>query len=363
MEIPTLPRCKADDEDMEKLHAAARKGNAELVNRLINGGIYHSIQNKFGCTAMHLACKNGHVGVVRVLGERQVTLGPWHGRWAVHQAVLGRDTELLEELCYAVERHPNNDFNSFINQPSEEELEVDGEHTSTLTALHYTVLSNNSEMTKKLIQKGAATNLRDKLGRTPLMYALRLPDPALFQTLIGEHVSIHVQDKKGANVLHMALRSDRDDLASLLIQAVQHESPESTNSFLVAEDELKQSPFSLMIEMGKVTLLQSCIDKIDNFSFQQTRFHDSRTVHPERIPWCIPHASPQRPVSDSQAEFSDNQFSAEERKDAIVRMLQAKLDSINNEGGDRKMKKKQDISLAPSSPGRTKLPTPESSRK
>eukprot|EP01064_Diplonema_japonicum_P036511 TRINITY_DN8225_c2_g1_i1.p1 TRINITY_DN8225_c2_g1~~TRINITY_DN8225_c2_g1_i1.p1 ORF type:complete len:385 (+),score=105.87 TRINITY_DN8225_c2_g1_i1:78-1157(+) len=347
MDIPSLPRCKADDEDMEKLHSAARKGNVEVVSRLINGGIHHSIPNKFGCTALHLACKHNHVSIIQELGEKQVALGAWHGWFAIHLAVITGNVSLLDELCYAVERHSGNDFNSFINQAAEQEItDIQGkvldETTSLLAPLHLSVILNNINVTKKLLEKGAAVTLRDKLGKSPLMYALHYADEAMVKVLLAQHTTVHVQDKKGANVLHHALRSDRDDMCALLLQAVRTESSESINSFLVAEDDGKVSPVMLMIETGKVSLLASCVEFLDSFSFQQMKFHDARTVHPERIHWCLPH---------NPSQFDpDVHLTSEGRKDAVIRILQSRLDEVNTDAFERKPKR-QPITLAPSSPG------------
>ena len=49
-DFPKLARIKQDDENMEKLHCAARRGQTELIRRLIDTGISPTIANKFAAS-------------------------------------------------------------------------------------------------------------------------------------------------------------------------------------------------------------------------------------------------------------------------------------------------------------------------
>jgi Ankyrin repeats (3 copies)/Domain of unknown function (DUF3471) len=59
------PVAKADE-----LSAAARKGDAATVNRLLDEGIDVNTKFRYGVTALFYACDHGHVDVVKILLDR-----------------------------------------------------------------------------------------------------------------------------------------------------------------------------------------------------------------------------------------------------------------------------------------------------
>ena len=100
-EIPKLARCKADDDNMEKLHQAARRGQTDLVRRLVGSGIPLGLPNKFGCTALHLAARNGHTMTVKELGPKSNLSAGWHGKLPLHLAVAGGHKDTILALLEA----------------------------------------------------------------------------------------------------------------------------------------------------------------------------------------------------------------------------------------------------------------------
>ena len=88
---------------MEKLHIAARHGQRDTLARLIAGGVNPATNNKFGCTALHLACKFGQASCARELADAAgADLGPeWHGRTPLGLAIAGDHANIVALLVAA----------------------------------------------------------------------------------------------------------------------------------------------------------------------------------------------------------------------------------------------------------------------
>ena len=325
MDIPRLPRCKTDDEDMEKLHGAARKGNAELVSRVVSSGVSVSIANKFGCTALHLACRHPNVAVVRELAEERCNItGTWHGRTPLHLAVIYGNAELVTELLLLAEANEI-DLNSYINEPDEYDTHVLGplkfeEACCGFTALHFSLIFEKHDIFNLLVDRGASQASRDKSGKTPLMCCIELGDEQLLASALSKKPPINVQDRRGCTILHIALRLLKVGMAELIIEFAIREHSDSFSSFVTVEDETRSTPLLSLIELSEIKLLTIVLEHVDSFAFQQLRIHDSRTVLPERINWRIP--------AETQTQIH---LTHDERRDATVRLLQAKLDDTNTD--------------------------------
>ena len=314
---------KADDEDMMRLHRYSRKGAAEIVARLIKSGISPNLQNKHGCTALHLACRNGHIGVLRVLGHcPNLASTLWHKRYPIHNAVLQGDVELLRELLCILGRAKDM---SFVNQPDEAETEELGKmrwstFSSAMTALHYAVAMDNRAVAQLLLDTGASLAARDRLGRTPLMYAAELCSSELTQLLLqhrpGEQ-HVQIQDKTGATVLHYALRSDNKETVDHIVEAVLREPQDVFTVLTTTEDAKAESPLLMLVTSFRVDVLKKLLPPLDPLAFLQARFHDSKAILHERIAW--PTARSTDGITPSFTEY-------EEKKSATIRLLQAKLD-------------------------------------
>lgn len=59
-------------EGQHSLHVAAAKGDAEAVTRLLDIGAAHARvgDELFNTTALHFACRHGHVNICQILVDR-----------------------------------------------------------------------------------------------------------------------------------------------------------------------------------------------------------------------------------------------------------------------------------------------------
>jgi ankyrin repeat protein len=279
-DFPKLPRIKQDDENMEKLHCAARRGQADLVRRLVTSGVDPSIENKFGCTALHLACKFGQVGATRELVKTAKDLsGLWHGQRPLHLAAKRGNAEVLALLIDAA-REQGKDVAGFVNECDEyETFEFAGQnkHVQGQTALHYCVGERNDEVIKVLLALGASPTAKDKNGETPLMRCIEYNLTAEFNLLLSiPNLRLDISDRQGRTHLHWALARNRPEMAKRLLEAG-HEA--------TAEDQDKVTPWLLAACAGQVALADTMMTDLENFTIQQAGFHNGMNVIPDRIQW------------------------------------------------------------------------------
>lgn len=330
-DFPKLPRIKQDDENMEKLHCAARKGQTELVRRLVGMGISASIQNRFGCTALHLACKFGQVSCARELAGVSDTNIAWHGQKPLHLAVLSGNLQLVKALCEGA-KDQGRPVESMLNECDEMEVTEIGAHAKKVqgqTALHWCVGlgSEAKEMMQLLLSYGASPNAKDKGGETPLMRALEFDNQDALELLVAKKEALRLDtgDKIGQTALVWAIRFNKESFAQRLIEL---------GADVTVEDQQKQSVLLWAVRAAMPKLLETIVDLLDPFVVQSAPFHNGTSVLVERIEW-LP-------------------FADEAHRTETVKMFQKRLDLIGKapKGGLNRSQGSPLMQLAPSAPVR-----------
>ena len=329
---------------MEKLHCAARRGQTELVRRLIHGGgIDASIANKFGCTALHLACKHGQIGCTRELALKVDLSATWHGKRPLHLAVESNNEEAVQCIVETA-RELNKDVASLINDCDEYETLVDlapaglaPKMVSGQTALHFCVSTRNLSMLKLLLSHGGSPNAKDRNTETVLMRAIEHNFEDVFNLLLlAPDIRIDSCDRSGRSGLHLAIVSNRPVLAKKLLDL---------GADVNMEDQNKDNGVLLAAQATMYSLLEQMLPLADTFMLQSATFHNGVQVLPERIVW-LPWAT------DEAARHE------------VIKSLQKKLDlmrekdkPVSPETDLKKPKKKptglpENMTLAPSAPVR-----------
>jgi len=307
-EIPKLPRCKADDDNMEKLHQAARRGQTELVRRLVNSGILVNIPNKFGCTALHLAAKHGHVAMVRELASKAPAANlssQWHGRRPLTLAVCGGHKECVLALVEGAKAQGLN-CDAFLAENDECDVQEVGRFRKACTgqsAMHWAVGLQNKEIVQMLLSLGCNPMTRDRVGEAALLRTIEFGDDEMLDVLLAARPRLDVTDKYSKSALHWAIEHNRKEMASKLLAAgvdVNLEDSEHTSASVYAA------------RRCQMKLLQDILKNTDNEVFVNASIHDGKTVQEERVGFLS--------------------GTPEERID-IIRELQSKLDQIVKERG------------------------------
>ena len=99
---PVMGECATNVDRFGKtpLHVAARNGDAEIVNLLLQDGALVNARNRFNRTPLQMAVFGGHRQVAQTLldnGARR-DLRNVFGRSALDYAVRNRDTEMVRLL-------------------------------------------------------------------------------------------------------------------------------------------------------------------------------------------------------------------------------------------------------------------------
>lgn len=368
-DFPKLPRLKADDENMERLHTAARRGETEECARLIAVGVDPNIANRFGCTALHLACKHGKVDTAKYLsGVCDGNQGAWHGQKPLQLAVLSNQCDLVRALVDGAKSKGRN-VSSMLDDCDENEVTQIGEHYKHCrgqTALHWCVGLGAPylDMLRLLCELGANPCTRDRDGQTSIMRALEFHEQAALEILLAvPHLRLEIADASGRGHLHYAIRHNNEPAA---VRMLELGAPVDT------EDEEHIVPFQLAIQAAMVSLTERLLSTCDTFTVQNCTLHNGHTVIPDRIKYfdfvANPDVEPPPPPADSPDSpkgvtllSPSKTMSVDDRKRAVVQLLQRKLDEISappatDDDGTTTKKRKPSVkkmNLAPSAPVRS----------
>jgi ankyrin repeat protein len=68
--------------------------------------------------------------------------------------------------------------------------------------------NKNPTGVRDALKSGANPNVKDKDGKTPLMYACQVRSYTIFSTLVRHKANIHEEDNEGKNILNYAVKYD-----------------------------------------------------------------------------------------------------------------------------------------------------------
>lgn len=133
------------------LHYASYKGNYNLISLFSKFDIDAHVHNKQGNSVMHYAAQ-GNQPLPFIYFKQKYNLNAIEGN--------NDGSTPLHWACYTGSEIA---FNFIVNYFDN----LDYQDNDGLTALHLAVMSERTEIVKKLLQKGANKSIKDKKGRTP----------------------------------------------------------------------------------------------------------------------------------------------------------------------------------------------------
>ncbi|XP_033746672.1 ankyrin repeat domain-containing protein 26-like isoform X15 [Pecten maximus] len=205
------------DKDLPKLHKAAWTGDIAKVKQYVKKDC--SALDKENRTALHLACVQGHSGVVQELLE-------WHAKTNVgdndSKTPLIKAVECNREECVMLLLEHRGDVDA---------IDRDGD-----ASLHIAVRNGYTNIVKVLLRNGATIDKKNKEGCTPLHISCKGKKPEIIRILLFDSkASVDVSDVNGRTPLMLASYDGSVTAVQLLLQCNANTMIKDTKGF-TAED-------------------------------------------------------------------------------------------------------------------------------
>ncbi|XP_035378908.1 ankyrin repeat domain-containing protein 50 [Electrophorus electricus] len=180
------------------LSIAAHAGLADVVALLLCRGADPSLSDHQGQTALTLAARQGHAGVLQVLLE-----------WALEQGRDGAAVRALTEHAdsegwTALRSAAWGGHKESVKVLLEAGAEVDGCDADGRTALRAASWGGHEEILLTLIAHGAEVDRVDYEGRTPLIAAAYMGHKEAVEILLGAGAQVDLADGDGRTALSVA---------------------------------------------------------------------------------------------------------------------------------------------------------------
>ncbi len=181
-----------------------------------------------GFTSLHRACLQGDYNKVLSLLNNGADINHRflsNGSKAIHFAAQGGNPKI-----FALLKSKGADVN---------ELNLMGQ-----SPLHF---ASTPEMIQSMQISTKMLNMRDKDGRTPLMFAVISDKPDLVRQLISMHADVSITNNKKMNVFHLACMSVDRDMLSLLVSSMKNNSMQMSEKALNMRDDEGCTPLMLAV--------------------------------------------------------------------------------------------------------------------
>ncbi|XP_067648830.1 ankyrin repeat domain-containing protein 50-like [Haliotis asinina] len=191
-----------NDRYMPPLAQAAYQGYSDVVEFLVCMGADMSQTDSSGDSALHWACKGGHLDIVKyLLSQCSVDIN-YRGR--------GGQTPLMAATLWE-----RTDVGQLLVSMGANLSQVDDVGNN---ALHWVSKYGNLGLMESVLSQGSIDiNRRGRYGRTPLMNAAYKGKTMVFDLLVSKGCLTHLVDDQGHNVLHLASLRGRVEIVKHIL--------------------------------------------------------------------------------------------------------------------------------------------------
>ena len=197
-----------------ELAQAAKIGDADTIELLIEAGTDLNILGPEGKSALHFAAWNDHASIIKIIIEQganvDVNVKDSDGKAALHLAASQGHISVVQTLLDA-----------------KAVLDIRAGTTGTAfarkfhagrTPLHWAADQGHDEVAALLIEHKADKSARSATGRSPLQDALWQKHSSVAQLLIEHGADIHNKDDEDFTALHEASQSGMLPIVKLLVK-------------------------------------------------------------------------------------------------------------------------------------------------
>ena len=234
----------ANDQGWTALMWLALRGHESCMKKFLEYEPELNLREKMnGETALHMAARSGHHGIVSLLLDKGAdpTIVDEQAFHSLHVAARQQDRKLLKTLLAGARKVPdfkldptllhiaatNNDDKTLTFLLDRSSL-IDGRssHFEKQTALMGASRTGSLRTTTLLLERGASLTLSDRRGRTVMAHAINGGNPELVSLLIKK--GYRVNNAEGQNCLKLAEHILFDQPSSMEIAAIlrRHGAPE-----------------------------------------------------------------------------------------------------------------------------------------
>ncbi len=178
------------------LHLACRRGHVEVVCVLLDSGADAEALAKYKSTPLHEASQGGHAELVRVLLGRGVDTNPISDadRSPVYLALMGGHLQVMKVFI-------------------EFGVDIGIDDMDEWTPLHHALFEGNIELTRGLLECGA-----DLTGLDRLLVAVLGGHAGVIQNFLEHGVDLTVKDTDGTTVLNIASIGGHVEMVRILLE-------------------------------------------------------------------------------------------------------------------------------------------------
>lgn len=221
------------------LHLAARSGCTVTTRFLLEKGVNPNTINSEGISPLAYAAGTGNLELVKLLVNYQAQINPQTSSADPFPVFASTP------LHFAALSGP-----AVVNYLLDHGAAVDVINAQGQTPLHFAVRGTSKAIVEALVKAGADVNARDKDGLTPLHDAVKQKHLELVTLMLQYPVDVNIKDNSGKTPAHYAAIMGQPELISLL---------ESHQADLTLKDEKGNSPLYYANYYGHVNTARALL--------------------------------------------------------------------------------------------------------
>ncbi|CAK8693153.1 unnamed protein product [Clavelina lepadiformis] len=228
------------------LHFAAIRGNASMLETLLQVAASVNVIDRYGYTPLHYACYEGHEPCVDSI--------------LLHDSFVKMEGYTFSPLHCAV-YNDNEACADRLLETLGDEI-VNYKDSKGRSPLHACVLNDNTDCAHFLLSHGSDPDSTDSTGQSPLMLACRIGHEGCTEVLLKAKANCCLVNVDNNNALHLACLNGNETCALILLDVV------SDLSIINAQNNNGQSALHIAAKKGLTSVAMRLLEKGSNVDLE-----------------------------------------------------------------------------------------------